>query len=83
MEYCPYTLISYIKQKKYSKDFTQLRKLFLQCCEGIQYLHNKDILHRDIKPENILIDHEQNVKLCDFNVIKNITVDCLARTQVG
>ena len=42
------------------------RKYFLQTIIGIMYLHENHIVHRDIKPENILIDKNDNVKICDF-----------------
>jgi serine/threonine protein kinase len=35
-----------------------------------QYMHNLGIVHRDIKSHNILIDHNFNVKVCDFGLAK-------------
>ncbi len=35
-------------------------------CEGISYLHEKNIVHRDMKLENILLDTNNNVKIIDF-----------------
>lgn len=33
---------------------------------ALLHCHKNGVIHRDIKPENILVDHENNVKLCDF-----------------
>lgn len=44
----------------------QAAKFFAQTCQAVEYIHSLGIIHRDIKPENILLDENNNVKLCDF-----------------
>lgn len=39
---------------------------FFQTCLGINYLHDNNFIHRDLKPENLLIDKNDNIKVCDF-----------------
>jgi serine/threonine protein kinase len=39
-----------------------------QFMQGLEYLHQRDILHRDIKGANILITKEGICKLADFGV---------------
>lgn len=82
MEFCPHTLISFLEIRSNKNDLEKIKKLFQQCCEGVKYLHDLNILHRDIKPENILVDFDGDAKLCDFNVMKELEAT-MAKTQVG
>ena len=50
----------------------QARKWFRQLASALEYLHRHSVAHRDIKIENILIDDDDNVKLCDFGFSKVI-----------
>ena len=50
-------------------DVTTARRLLLQLCDALSYLHARQIVHRDIKPANILLTHNGlNVKLIDFGL---------------
>lgn len=52
------------EKERLSEDLA--RRYFIQIVGGISYLHDCQIVHRDIKPENILLDKDNNVKICDF-----------------
>ena len=41
-------------------------KYFSQIVNAVYFLHKNNIIHRDIKPENIVLDENENCKLCDF-----------------
>lgn len=61
------TLKDFIEKGKLTKELS--RKIIIELCEALQYLHNKQIVHRDLKPSNILITHNgNNVKLIDFSL---------------
>ena len=46
-----------------------VRKIILEICDALEYLHRNQIIHRDLKPSNILITNNgQNVKLIDFGL---------------
>lgn len=37
-------------------------------CEGLHYLHEKNVLHLDLKPSNILLDPNLVPKITDFGL---------------
>ncbi|CAO2140924.1 unnamed protein product [Urochloa humidicola] len=37
-------------------------------CEGLHYLHEKNIVHLDLKPANILLDYNMAPKIADFGL---------------
>ena len=42
-----------------------------QACEGLQYVHDQQIVHRDVKPQNLILA-EQGVVLVDFGIARLI-----------
>lgn len=47
----------------------EARRIFVQLCQAIQYLHEEaKVCHKDLKLENILFDQDNNAKLCDFGL---------------
>ena len=56
-------------------------KIFLQCVEGLTYLHGSGVTHRDIKPSNIMLfceDEESiNVKISDFGIARDHSMNRL------
>jgi len=45
------------------------RKILIELCYALEYIHQKQTVHRDLKPENILITtNGSNVKLIDFGL---------------
>jgi len=62
-------LFSFVKKRRKLSEKTA-KFLFRQIIKGIKYIHSKNIVHRDIKLENILIDVNNNIKICDFGIGK-------------
>jgi serine/threonine protein kinase len=55
----------------------------IQCvAKGLQEAHSKGIIHRDVKPANILLSKENEVKITDFGLAKQVN-DESHLSQVG
>lgn len=50
-------------------DASRRRKVLLDLCDSLAYLHRKQVIHKDLKPENILVTrHGDYVKILDFGL---------------
>lgn len=60
------TLKEWLRHKTSSQ---QKRRVVMELCETVGYVHSKGIVHRDLKPENIIVTNNgSNVKLIDFGL---------------
>lgn len=55
---------------------TEIRNIIYQILQGLNKLHNMNIMHRDIKPENILVNTDIIVKIADFGLAKEYNNNC-------
>jgi cyclin-dependent kinase 2 len=70
-ERCDIDLNHYIKKWKISPE--RIKTWSKQLLNGLEYLHNNNIIHRDIKPANILLKVENGnyvLKYADFGLSK-------------
>ena len=50
----------------------QVKSIFKQLLEALDYMHQNKYVHRDIKSSNILLDHHFRLKLADFGLARCI-----------
>jgi len=71
MEYIDgYDLKKFIRDRDLS--LRQMLDLCIKLCEGLDFLHQNNIVHRDVKPGNFLFSRdEKQVKIVDFGLSKS------------
>jgi len=77
MEYCELGNLYNYQSKNHKKVFTlaEASKLLFQIIDGVQAIHNMNIVHRDLKSENIFLKKNKNgngfqCKIGDFGFAK-------------
>lgn len=58
-------VFKYLNKKKRLSE-SEACKYIIQTANALNYCHKHGIIHRDLKPENLLLDHNKDIKLCDF-----------------
>lgn len=53
--------------------------------EGVTFLHAQEppVIHGDLKPHNVLIDDEGRARLCDFGLVRSLSVEQTSTCHSG
>lgn len=68
MEYMESDLKGMMEAKKQPFSMGEIKSLIRQLLEGVKYLHDNWVIHRDLKSSNILLNHDGELKICDFGL---------------
>ncbi len=68
LELCPNGSIQDMVRARLGLSLPEIRRLVVQLCGAIKYMHARNVIHRDLKMGNLFLDHEMNVKIGDFGL---------------
>ena len=77
-------LLNEYKAKNKLIDQNIVYNIILGICLGIKEIHDNNIIHRDLKPENIFLNEDNEIKIGDFGISKQLEInDRYAYTTIG
>lgn len=69
LEYCPRGDLYEAIQNGLGPSTSQdIKDVFTQILNALDFCHSNSVYHRDLKPENILIDRDWSIKICDWGL---------------
>lgn len=68
LELCPNGSLADMLKKRKQVTLPEIRRLVIQVCGAVKYLHHRHIVHRDLKTGNLFLDDRMNVKVGDFGL---------------
>ena len=72
LEYVPGGSIAALLRNYGAFEEALCRQFVRQTLQGLNYLHERDIIHRDIRGTNILVDNKGGIKISDIGISKKV-----------
>ncbi|GJJ12118.1 hypothetical protein Clacol_006359 [Clathrus columnatus] len=82
LEYVPGGSVATLLKNYGAFEEALVRNFVRQILQGLNYLHERDIIHRDIKGGNILVDNKGGIKISDFGISKKVEDTMLTGARV-
>ncbi|TFK42548.1 hypothetical protein BDQ12DRAFT_281513 [Crucibulum laeve] len=82
LEYVPGGSVTALLRNYGAFEETLVKNFVRQILQGLDYLHERDIIHRDIKGANILVDNKGGIKISDFGISKKVDDNLLTGNRI-
>ncbi|KAJ6596932.1 ste11-like protein [Mycena vulgaris] len=82
LEYVPGGSVTALLRNYGAFEEPLVKNFVRQILEGLNYLHERDIIHRDIKGANILVDNKGGIKISDFGISKKVEDNLLTGNRM-
>jgi len=82
LEYVPGGSVATLLKNYGAFEEALVRNFVRQILQGLNYLHEQEIIHRDIKGGNILVDNKGGIKISDFGISKKVEDSILTGARV-
>ncbi|XP_035828667.1 uncharacterized protein LOC101859978 [Aplysia californica] len=83
MQFIPGGSIASILARFGALDESVFRRYTRQILEGVEYLHENDVIHRDIKGANVMLMPNGVIKLIDFGCAKRLCINLsISQTEI-
>ncbi len=53
----------------------EVRRITIQLCGAVKYMHQRNVIHRDLKMGNLFLDSDMNIKVGDFGLAAILVTD--------
>lgn len=68
-------MFSAVKRRNGFTNAEDVRRIGIDLCDAMSFLHENEIIYRDLKPDNVMVESDMTPVLIDFNTAKGFVPD--------
>lgn len=68
LDLCPNGSVMDMVKRRKCLSVPEVRRIMVQLCGAVKYLHKRNIAHRDLKMGNLFLDRNMDIKVGDFGL---------------